>query len=222
MFLANTGKVATFIDYVVKITPREHAVMVFGVIFLNIEINTAVAFISKTVIENFPYQFFLLYNVSRGMRFDAGRKNIESLHGIMVTVRIILSHFHGFKLFKAGFLLYFILTFVSVVLQMPHIGNVPYISYLISYMLQIAKHHVESYSRTCMTKMGIAINCRTTNIHSNPSGSERLECLFHSSARIINQKSLSHIYHVFIYETSPRVPFANAAYSESKVTKIIL
>jgi hypothetical protein len=60
-------------------------------------------------------------------------------------------------------------------LQMTHIGDITYIAYLISQVLQIAEHEVEGDGRAGMTQMGIAIDGRTTDIHAHIRGVERLE-----------------------------------------------
>ncbi len=192
MLFANTGKVATFVDDVVKIPARKYTVMVHLVVFLYVEINAAVALVSKTVVENLFHQLHLLNYVAGGMRFDARRQHIEVVHRIVETVCKILRHFHRFKLLETRFLGYLVLTFVSVVLKMPHIGNIPHIAHLVSYMLQITEHHVERDCGTRVSEMRIAINCRAANIHSNPSRSERLELLLHSGACVVDQKLLNH------------------------------
>lgn len=192
VLFTNTGKIATLVDDVVKISARKYTVMVHLIIFLYVEINAAVALVSKTVVENLFHQLHLLNYVASGMRFDAGRQHIEIVHRIVEAVCKILRHFHRFKLLKPRFLGYFILTFVGVVLKMAHVGNIPHIAHLISYMLQITEHHVESDCGTRVSEMRIAINCRAANIHSYPSRSERLELLLHSGACVVDQKLLNH------------------------------
>ena len=53
-------------------------------------------------------------------------------------------------------------------------------------MLQIAKHQVEGDGRTGMPQMGIAIDGRTTDIHTHIGCMQRLEALLLARQRIVN------------------------------------
>src|SRR5574344_6511 len=135
MFLTNSVKLTAIIDDIIKVSTRKYAIMIFLVIFLHIEVNTAVALVSEAVFQYFLYKLLLLYDMTGGMWLDAWRQHIKSSHGIMETVGIILCHLHRFKLFETRLLRYLVLTLVSIMLQMSHIGYVAHITHFVTYVL---------------------------------------------------------------------------------------
>ena len=74
--LAYTIQLTTVIDDIVQVSPRENAIVMIFVIFLNIKINRTVALVSITIGKNLFYQFLLLYDVTCGMRLDAWRQHV--------------------------------------------------------------------------------------------------------------------------------------------------
>ena len=117
--------------------------MVVAVILLDVEVHAAVALVGVAVGEDFLHQFFLLDDVSGGVRLDAGRQHVQGLHGAVVAVGIVLRHLHGLELLDAGFLCNLVLALVGIVLQMAHIGDVAHIAHLVAQVLEVSEQHVE-------------------------------------------------------------------------------
>ena len=67
MFLIGTRKSTTVIYHIFQIATGENTIFMIIVVFLNIKVNTSIAYISISVIKNFLYQFFLFYDMSSGM-----------------------------------------------------------------------------------------------------------------------------------------------------------
>ena len=165
--------------------------MVF-IIFFNVEINASVALVGIAVSHNFLYEFLLLYDMSCGMRFNAWRQDIERLHGVVIAISVVLCYLHWLKLLEPCLLLYFVVTFVSIVLKVAHIGDVTDVTNLISEMFQIAEKDVEGDGWTCMAKMRIAIYGWSTYIHAYIRSIQRFEELLSAGKCIINQQILFH------------------------------
>jgi hypothetical protein len=81
-----------------------------------------------------------------------------------------------------------ILPEILVSLQMPNIGYVPYIANPVTEMFQVTENKIESNRRTGVSEMGISINCRTTNIHTDRRGMEWFKGLFFPGKGVINAK----------------------------------
>ena len=120
----------------------------------------------------------------------------------MIAVRIILGYLHGLQLLQSCLLGNLILSLVGIVLQMSYVGDVPYITYLIAQVLQIAEHQVEGDGRTGMPQMGVAIHRRTTHIHTHMGCIQRLEALLLPCQRIINDQFRIHIFLFVLFLTS--------------------
>ncbi len=134
-------------------------------IFLHIEIDRAIALVSKTVFKNGLHQLNLLNDVTRSGWFNAGREHIELSHVLAITECVSLNHFHWLKLVEFCFGCNFIIPFVGIIYQMANIGDIPDIPYPISKMPEIAINQIERDGRTGMTQMGMSINGWATNIH---------------------------------------------------------
>ena len=85
----------------------------------------------------------------------------------MVAVGVILGNLHRLQLLQTSLLGNLVLTFVGIMLQMPHVGDVTDITDLITQMFQIAKHEVEGDGRTGMSQMGITIDGWPADIHTH-------------------------------------------------------
>ena len=140
------------------------------VVFGDVEVDGAVAFVGKSVGEDFLYQLFLFDDVPRRLWFNAGRKHVEQLHGSMIGVGIMLCNLHGLKLFESRFLGNLIVAIVCIVFKMPHIGDVSHVAHLVTQVLQVAKNHVEGDGRSCMTQMRVAIYGGSAYIHAHVGG----------------------------------------------------
>ncbi len=191
--LPHSIELSALVDNIVEVAMREDAVVVHLIIFLDIEIHTAVADVCKSVVDYLFHEFFLLDNMSRGMRFDAWRQNIQRLHCVMIAVGIILCYLHRLQLLQSCLLLNLVVAFVGIMLKMPHIGDVSHVAHLIAKVLQVTEHEVECYCRTCMSEMRIAIYRRTAYIHTHIGSMERFETLFLPCEGIVNKKCLLHI-----------------------------
>ncbi len=173
------------INHVFKVAVRKNAIMIFFIVFLHVKVDAAVAFISIAVVQDFLHELLLLDDVAAGKRFDAWRQHIERSHRFMEPIGIILGHLHGFQLLQPCFLGYFVLAFVGIMLQMPHIGNISHIAHLVAQIAQITEEQVKRYGRTCMTQMGIAINRWAAYIHAHTPFMQGLEKFLSTRKRII-------------------------------------
>ena len=105
---------------------------------------------------------------------------------MVVTVQVILHDLHRFELFETGFLGDFVFAVVCIVFQVTDIRYVAYIAYFVSYMSQITEQQIKCDRRTCMAQMGIAINGRTTNIHTHMRFVQRDELFLFSCECVVN------------------------------------
>ena len=166
LLLAYSLQSTALVNDILKATTREDTILMVFVVFLDIEIYTAIALIGISVVQDLLYQLLLLYDMTCGMRLYAWWQHVESIHSLMIAVSIILCYLHRLKLLKACLLLYLVVALISIVLQVTYVGNVSNIAHLISQMLEITEQKVESDGRTSMSKMWIAIYGWTTNIHT--------------------------------------------------------
>ena len=166
LLLAYSLQSTALVNDILKATTREDTILMVFVVFLDIEIYTAIALIGISVVQDLLYQLLLLYDMTCGMRLYAWWQHVESIHSLMIAVSIILCYLHRFELLKACLLLYLVVALISIVLQVAYVGNVSNIAHLISQMLEITEQKVESDGRTSMSKMWIAIYGWTTNIHT--------------------------------------------------------
>ena len=167
--------------------------MVFLVVFLDIEIDRAIALISKTVVENLLHQLLLLDDMSRGMRLDAGGQYVERLHRLMVAVGVILCDLHRLQLLQSCLLLDLVIPLVGIVLQVSHIRDVTHIAHLVSQMLQVTEENIKGDGWARMTQMGVAIYGWTAHIHSHIGRMQGFKTLLLSVKGIVNQQCLFHI-----------------------------
>ena len=112
----------------------------------------------------------------------------------MVTVQVILHHFHRLELFETGFLGNLVFTIVSIMFQVADICYVAYIAYLVSYMSQITEQQVESDSRPCVAQVGVTVNRRTANVHTHMRFVQWDELFLFSCECVINAYWMFHIY----------------------------
>ena len=102
------------------------------VILFDVEVDGSVALVGISIGENFPDELNLLNDVTGGVRLDARREYVERIHGLVVTVGVVLRHLHRLELLQTRLLGDFVLTLVGIVLQMAHIGDVSDITHLIT------------------------------------------------------------------------------------------
>ena len=192
MLLVLSVELAGSVKHIVKVTSRQDAVVMFLVVFIYIEVNRAFAFVSESVVEDFLYQLNLLYDMTRCVRLDAGRKHVERSHGVVVADGVVLHHFHRFQLLQTGFLSDFVFAFVSVVFQVAYIGNVTNVAHFISQLLEVAEQDIEGDGRTSVSQVCVAIYSRTAYVHAHMRGIERNKLLFSATKSIINGQFIFH------------------------------
>ena len=174
------------VEHIVDVAAGKDAVVMILVIFLHVEVDGTFALVSIAVVQDLLHQFDLFDDMSGCMRFDAGRQDVERFHRMMVTVQVILHHFHRLQLFEAGFLGNLVFAVIRVVFEVADIGYVAYVTYFVSYMSQVTEQEVEGDGRACMPQMRIAVNGRTTNIHTHMRLVQRDELFLFSCKRVVN------------------------------------
>ena len=127
------------VAHLLKITPRQHAVVEILIVFHHVEIDRSVAHIGISRVENLLYELNLLNNMSGGVGFDRGRQHIELLHGLIESVGVELRHLHRLELFDARLLGDFVFAFVCIMLQVADVSNVANVAHLVSNVPKIAK-----------------------------------------------------------------------------------
>ena len=130
-----------------------------------------------------------------GMGLDRRRKDIQGLHRLMIAVGIILCHLHRLQLLQTGLLLNLVVALIGIMLEMPDIGDITDIAYLIAQMGEVTEEDIEGDGGTSMAQMGITIYSRTADIHTYMRGMERTKQLFPTRERVIDHQWL--INHIF-------------------------
>ncbi len=130
------------------------------------------------------------------MRLDRGRQHIERFHSLVVAAHVVLHHFHRLKLLEPCFFGDFVLAVVSIVLQVPHIGDIAHITHLVAQMCQIAVDDIERYCRACMAEMTVAVDRRATHIHADTFLMQRFENLFLPRHGVIDSKHFSSLEYI--------------------------
>ena len=150
-FLTLSVEVTCRFEHILYIPSGKFSVMMFFVVFLHIKINRPFTYIGISCIKDFLSKFNLFHNMSGGMRFNAWRQHIKGLHRFMVAIGIILHHFHWLQLIQPCFFGYFILSRIGIIFQMPHIGNIPYITDFIPQMHEVPEQNIKGNGRTGMS-----------------------------------------------------------------------
>ena len=158
------------------------------VVLLDVEVDAAVRLVGIAVVENLLNESLLLDDVACGVWLDAWWQAAQRVHSFVEAVGVVLRYFHRLELFQSGFLGNLVLALVSIMLQVAYISNITYISHLITQVLQITEHEVESDSWTCMSQMRITIDGGTTDIHAYVRRVKGLEALLLPRQRIIYNK----------------------------------
>ena len=115
----------------------------------------------------------------------------------MIPVGIILRYLHGFQLLEPCLFGYLVVAIVGIMLEVPHIGNVSHVSNLVAQMLEVSEHDIEGDGRSGMTKMRVAINGWSTNVHAHVWCVQWFKQLLLSCQRIIYQQVLFHISNLY-------------------------
>ena len=166
-FLTLTRKRTGIVDHVFKFTSTQCSVGIGSIKFFNVKINRPVNFISKSRCDNFFDNFYLLNNMPSCCGFYIGRKSIKSCKSFVKVNGVALYDFHGLYLFQTRFFRYAILAFICVMLQVPSIGNITHIAHRVTQVLEISKHQIKGNKGAAIAEMHIAVDSRTTNIHTH-------------------------------------------------------
>ena len=148
------------------------------VVFEYIEVDRTIAFISISGIQDLVHEVYLLDDVSRCTRLDRRRSYVKHAHGLMIGKCTSLNHLHRLQLLKACLLCDLVFSFVCVMLKMAYVSDVTDIAYLVAEMLQQFHEYIISHSWSCVSKMSVAVDCRTADVKSDVSLIDRLEYLF--------------------------------------------
>ena len=104
----------------------------------------------------------------------------------MIAIGVVLRHLHGLKVLKAGLLRDFVLAFVSIVFQVTHVGDVANIADFIAEVFQISENQVKSNGWTGVTKVGIAIDSGSADIHAHMRGVEGFKRLLAAREAVVD------------------------------------
>ena len=162
---------------VVEIAAGELAVRKILGVFLHVHIHRSVGHIGIALIQDLLHERNLLDDVSRSVRLDGRRQDVQRCHVAVVAVGVELHYFHRLQLLQTRFLGNLVLSFVCIVLQVTHIRDIAHVAHFVAQILQIAIEHIKRDRRARMTQMGIAVHRRSADIHTHMSFVERFECL---------------------------------------------
>ena len=173
---------------VLEVAAREASVVVFGIVFLHVEIDRAVRDIGESVVKDPLHEGDLLDDVARGVGLDRGGLDVERVHRAVVALRIVVRHLHRFELLEARLLGDLVLALVGIVLQMAYIRDIAHVAHLVTQRLEVTEQQVEGHGRTGVTQMRIAVDRRSADIHPDAPGRQRLELLLAAGERIVKHE----------------------------------
>ncbi len=110
----------------------------------------------------------------------------------MVAQGVGLDDLHGLKLFQPGFLGDLVFSRVGIVLQMAHVGDVPYVADLVSQLFEEPEQDVIGNAGPRVAQMGVAIDRRAADIHAYHAGMDGDKQFLLVRQRVIKVKSSSH------------------------------
>src|SRR5574344_2673239 len=91
MLLTRTVQLTALIDDILQISTGKDAIMVFLVVCFYIKVDTALGFISETVVQYLFHQLLLLHDMPGSVWFDGWWQHIECIHCLMITIGVIRS-----------------------------------------------------------------------------------------------------------------------------------
>ncbi len=110
----------------------------------------------------------------------------------MVAVGVVLHNFHGFHLLQACLFSYLILARISVVLKVPHVGDVAHVTNLIAQVLQVAVHQIEGDGRAGVAQMRIPIYRGTAHIQAHMRRAHGFKNFLSARQRIVEAYFVFH------------------------------
>lgn len=123
--------------------------------------------------------------MAAGAGFDRGGQHVQLVHRPVVTLRVIVRHFHRFELLQPRLLRNLVLTVISIVLQMSHVGHVAHVAHLVAERPEITKQQVKGHRRPGVSQMRIAIYGGSADIHPHMRGIDRLEGFLAAVERVV-------------------------------------
>src|SRR5690606_10733342 len=101
-------------------------------VFLDIEVNGTIHFISESLVDNDFDHLDLFRNMACSSRLNGRRKGVEHPENLMESERISLNNFHRLHLLQSCLFRKFIVALIAVAFEVTCIGNISHIAYLIS------------------------------------------------------------------------------------------
>ncbi len=149
---------------VVQVATRQLAVVVLGVVGLNVEIDRAIADVGQTLVENLLHILDLLDDMTRGAWLDRGGQDAQLAHCVVIAIGVVLSHFHRFELLQASLLRDLVLALVGIVFEVAYVGNITHVAHLVSLRFEVTEQQVEGDCGACVSQMRIAIYGGATDV----------------------------------------------------------
>ncbi len=140
------------------------------VVFLYIEIDRTVDFVSKALVDELLNDLDLLDDVTCRRGLDARREDVELTHDAMEVFGVAFHHFHRFQLLQSCFLGNFVFALVGVVFEVTHVGDVSDVPDPVSQESEVARNDVEGEERTNIPQVHIIIYCGSADVHADPTG----------------------------------------------------
>src|SRR5690606_2839749 len=127
-----SAEVARIIKHLFQVAVGEQGIVMIAAVFLDIEVNGTVHFISEALIENDFDHLYLFRNMAGSSRLNGRREGVEHPQNLMESERISLNNFHRFHLLQPGLFRKFIVALIAVAFEVTCIRYISYIAYLIS------------------------------------------------------------------------------------------
>jgi hypothetical protein len=106
---------------------------------------------------------------------------------------IFLSNLHWFELGQFGALGHTVLTIVG---QVPYIGDISHIANLIAEVPEVAMNDIETNIGTAVAEVSVVIDGRSAYVHADVSGSNWLKHVFLACKRVVYSEFSCFVQHV--------------------------
>ena len=115
----------------------------------------------------------------------------------MVTEGEMLYHLHRLELLQPCLLGYLVLSFVGIMLQMPHVGYIPDIADLVAKVPEQLEEHVVGHAGAGMAKVRFTVHGGAAHVHPDMSGIDGSE-QFLLPAEGIGKVEISHVSKIIV------------------------
>src|SRR5690606_17723583 len=166
------------------IAAGENSVVMFAVVFGDIEIHRSIHYVSISFVEQRLDQLDLLNDMSGSCGFDVGGEDIELSHDLVKALGVLVHDFHGLEFFQARAFRNLILALVGVVLEVTDVGNVSDVANLVSEEAKVAGNHVKGEKCSDVSQVDVVIDGWSADIDSYVSRGDGLEGFFSSLERV--------------------------------------